>query len=267
MGLLASLCLGLARVGFGIWTIQGLRTRSRPIVDGDLGQEIEILRAELSCTVNVEARESTELATPATIGWRRPLLLPGDWREWNAAEGRAVLAHELAHVKREDFAAVVVAQLSLALNFYHPLAHWLAARLRLEQELAADAWGAALSGGKATYLAAVARLALRRDSVAFTWPAQAFLPARGTFIRRIEMLRNSKQISHVSLPIAARILTISALAALGFLVAGVRGPASSSEAQAQSQTFTATATGAGPSPGKTSNNMSFLPAARKWSSP
>ena len=39
-----------------------------------------------------------------------------------------------------------MAQLSLALHFYHPLAHWLAARLRLEQELAADAWGACALG-------------------------------------------------------------------------------------------------------------------------
>ena len=45
-----------------------------------------------------------------------------------------------------------VAQISVALHFYHPLAHWLAKRLRLEQELAADAWGAALSGGSPTYL-------------------------------------------------------------------------------------------------------------------
>ena len=108
------------------------------------------------------------------------------------AERRAVLAHELAHVCRGDFLAGLVAQLSLALHFYHPLAHWLAARLRLEQELAADAWGAALSGGKTTYLATLAQMALRRDSRALTWPARAFLPSRGTFVRRIEMLQDTQ---------------------------------------------------------------------------
>ncbi len=59
--------------------------------------------------------------------------------------------------------AGLAAQLGLALHFYHPLAHWLAARLRLEQELAADAWGARLSGGKTSYLATLAQMALRRD--------------------------------------------------------------------------------------------------------
>ncbi len=42
---------------------------------------------------------------------------------------------------RGDFLTGLLAQLSVALHFYHPLAHWLAKRLRLEQELAADAWG------------------------------------------------------------------------------------------------------------------------------
>ena len=73
--------------------------------------------------------------------------LPFDWRDWSQTELRAVLAHELAHVVRGDFLTGLIAQISVAIHFYHPLAHWLAKRLRLEQELAADAWGAALSGG------------------------------------------------------------------------------------------------------------------------
>ncbi len=141
VGFFTCLGLGLARLGVGLWGIARLRARSLPIDDRELEDEVEIVRAELSCTRRVEVRELAELATPATIGWRRPLLLlPGDWRDWSADERRAVVAHELAHVRRGDFLAGLLAQLGLALHFYHPLAHWLAARLRLEQELAADAW-------------------------------------------------------------------------------------------------------------------------------
>ena len=53
-----------------------------------------------------------------------------------------MLAHELAHICRGDFLTGLAGPVSLTLHFYNPLAHWLAARLRLEQELAADAWGA-----------------------------------------------------------------------------------------------------------------------------
>ena len=99
-----------------------------------------MLRAELGCRRPVEVRQSDDLATAATIGWRRPvLLLPPDWTTWTAAQQRAVLAHEIVHARSHDFIALLVGQFGLALHFYHPLLHWLMGRLRLEQELAADA--------------------------------------------------------------------------------------------------------------------------------
>ena len=100
-----------------------------------------------------ELRESAEIAAPAIVGWRRRLiLLPQQWREWSEAERQAVLAHEVAHIVRGDFVAWFVAQLGVVLHFYNPLVHWLARRLRIEQELAADALGAMAAGGSGTYL-------------------------------------------------------------------------------------------------------------------
>ncbi len=46
------------------------------------------------------------------------------------------------------FAAVLVSQLSIVVHFYHPLVHWLAGRLRLEQELAADSVAAQIAEGR-----------------------------------------------------------------------------------------------------------------------
>ncbi|MHB1561171.1 MAG: DUF1559 family PulG-like putative transporter [Isosphaeraceae bacterium] len=252
---LAGAGLGLGRLGIGLLGIARLRARSRPVDDPELDDLLQLLRAELSCTRPVELRELDELTTPATIGWRRPvLLLPAEWRSWDDDERRAVLAHELAHVLRGDFAAGVAAQLALAFQFYHPLAHWLATRLRLEQELAADAWGARLSGGKSSYLATLARMALRRDGRAITWPARAFLPSHGTFVRRIEMLKNHGPIRHVTLSLTARVITVAAFVASGLLVAGLRGPLGDSTAMAQEQPAPG---GAAAAPG--SYNLAFVP--------
>jgi hypothetical protein len=264
VGFLASLNVGLARLGLGFWAIHRLRARSVPVEDRDLNETVEVLRAELSCLRTVKFRETSELATPATIGWWRPLLfLPVDWHEWSADERRAVLSHELAHVCRGDFLAGLVAQLGLALHYYHPLAHWLAARLRLEQELAADAWGACLSGGTSTYLETLARMALRRDNPALTWPARAFLPSRSTFVRRIEMLRHTNPIRHAPLPRAARLLTIGTLAVLGLLVAGLRGPGGWESARAQAQPPAKTDIASNPRPATEPYNLAFLPADAK----
>ena len=92
-----------------------------------------------------------ELTTPATAGWRRPvIMLPDDWRSWDDADCTAVLAHELAHVHRRDYAAGLIARLALVFEFYHPLVHWMARRLQLQQELAADSVGGTVRGGYGT---------------------------------------------------------------------------------------------------------------------
>jgi hypothetical protein len=261
IGFFASAGLGIARLALGIWAMRRLRARSLPIADRELYEAIDVLRAETSCSRKIEIRETADLASAATVGWRRPLLLlPADWRDWNETERLAVLAHEVAHVRRRDFLAGVAAQLSLALHFYHPLAHWLAARARLEQELAADAWAAQLTGGNHAYLATLAQMALRRDSRSLTWPARAFLPSRGTFIRRIEMLRNVARIRHASLSIATRVVTLGVLGALGLLVASMRWPGAKDAALAQPPGAAATAT---PNAGNEPYNLAFLPADAK----
>lgn len=177
----------------GLWGVHRCVRQSRPVDDPGLNDLLQELRESLGCRRRVELREAPELTTPATAGWRRVfVLLPDDWRSWDEPERRAVLAHELAHVCRDDYATGMVARLALALHFYHPLVHWLAARLQLEQELAADALGARFAGGRTRYLLSLSRLALRQDGRSPCWPARGFLPAKGNLIRRIAMLRDER---------------------------------------------------------------------------
>ena len=65
-----------------------------------------------------------------------------------AADGSLapVLAHELAHVKRWDLAWVWIAQAARTLYWFNPLVYWIAFRMRLESELACDAWAMFASG-------------------------------------------------------------------------------------------------------------------------
>ncbi len=262
LAMLGSMVFGLVRLGSGLWAVRRLRSGSEPVADPALIDTVVLLRAEMGCSRPVEVRSSAELATPATIGWNRTLiLLPDDWQTWNDEERRAVLAHELAHVCRGDFVTGMLAQLSVALQFYHPLAHWLSARLRLEQELAADAWSAKISGGSQPYLTTLAQMALRRDDRVLSWPARAFLPSRGTFVRRIEMLRDSQSVRHVGLSTRVRFLTIGILATLGVLIAGLRGPMAAPAVQAQTTRET-TKTGGGADSNTVNQafDLTYLPA-------
>src|SRR5207244_1959819 len=92
------------------------------------------------------------------------------------------------------------------------------------QELAADSCGAAVMGGREPYVCALAQMALRLDSRPVSWAARPFLPARGTLIRRIEMLRDAKVLGQVPLPRAKRFLLLAVMTAVWLIIAGVKGP-------------------------------------------
>jgi beta-lactamase regulating signal transducer with metallopeptidase domain len=222
----AGLILASGRLAIGVWAVERLRRASRPVHDPALFALRDQIAAELVVNRPVELREASGLGSPATIGWRGAVvLLPPEWCDWDDTQRRVVLAHELAHVARRDYPAWLLARLSVALHWYHPLAHWLAARLRLEQELAADAAAAPLAGGQEQYLATLAQLALTHDHAPAVWPARPLLTHAwtGTLLRRIEMLRTSKVRSGRA-PTALRLAGYGALVGLGVLLAGVRGP-------------------------------------------
>ena len=228
VGVLAGMTCGLIRLCGGLWAIRICRRRGWLVVDAGLMGLVEELRGAMGCRRVVEVRAVVDLATPATAGWRRPLLLlPADWRRWNEAERRAVLAHELAHILQGDYATSLLARVVMVLNAPNPLVRWMAGRLHLEQELAADALGARFAGGPAAYVVALSSLALKQDDRrSLSWPARAFLPTRGTLIRRIAMLRNESRSSAFLRTRSVRIrsLAVLALAALTLGLATLKSP-------------------------------------------
>jgi HEAT repeat protein/beta-lactamase regulating signal transducer with metallopeptidase domain len=82
---------------------------------------------------------SDRVAMPVVCGVLDPaIVVPAGAREWSERRRRAVLCHELAHLRRRDVPVNLLARLACALHWFNPLA-WLAARgLRVEGERACD---------------------------------------------------------------------------------------------------------------------------------
>jgi WD40 repeat protein/beta-lactamase regulating signal transducer with metallopeptidase domain len=161
--------------------------RSGPVLDEEWASSLRSL-AERYCVSGVALRETSAIASPLTFGLFRPvILLPLCRRRWSAGQRALILGHELAHVRRRDFFAGLVAELAACLCWFHPLVRWLAGRLRLEQEYAADAWVAS-ANGTTDYLRCLARLALELDRGRPAL-APAFGRRRPEILRRIDMLR------------------------------------------------------------------------------
>jgi D-alanyl-D-alanine endopeptidase (penicillin-binding protein 7) len=92
----------------------------------------------------VRLRIVDTLASPVTAGWWRPVVLvpaallsgmPPDLLE-------ALLAHELAHIKRHDYLVNLLQNAIETLLFYHPAVWWISNRIRAERELIADDFAA-----------------------------------------------------------------------------------------------------------------------------
>jgi hypothetical protein len=231
---LAGMGVGLLRLAIGLWAVRIWRRHGRIVNDPGMTGLLDELRGAMRCRPPVEIREAADLTTAATAGWWRPaLLLPNDWRSWSSSERRAVLAHELAHIVRGDYAVGLLARLAVALNYYHPVVRWIAGRLQLQQEQAADALAARFAGGRASYLVALSRLALKQDGRSLCWPAREFLPVRGTLIRRIAMLRRQNETGTMDRPLSRvwRVVTTFTLLGLTLGVATLRGPARGGEGE------------------------------------
>jgi bla regulator protein blaR1 len=127
---------------------------------------------------------SDELHSPVSWGMMRPIILlnPGVIAATDEAE--AIIAHELAHVARLDWAKLLLARVACAVFWFNPLV-WLLAREshQLREEAADDA--VLLSDVDGADYASLLVNAARHDNQALLLAAHGVAPAKDSLKRRI----------------------------------------------------------------------------------
>ena len=143
------------------------------------------LQQRMGLTRVVRYCESLHLDAPAVAGWIRPVvLLPmSAVTGLTEAQLEAVIAHELAHIRRYD-ALVNLFQVGVeTLLFYHPAVWWFGKRVRVEREHCCDDEAVALCGSPVTYAHALTRMAESK-----TVPQLAMAVNRSPLVARVARL-------------------------------------------------------------------------------
>ncbi len=129
----------VARLAVGWARVRRIARQATPIHDADWIEERDRAARRLALGRRVDLMESEEVPVAMTSGMRRPLLFIGKVaRLWEVERRRIVLLHELAHVRRGDWIALILAELAVALYWFHPVAWWIGRRVRRDAETACD---------------------------------------------------------------------------------------------------------------------------------
>ena len=135
-----------ARLLVGMRLGKRLVRAAKPIEDAGASAIAAAASRAAGLRVTPRLAESEMLSVPVTLGLRESVILfPAEWREWEAGELEAVLAHEISHVARRDALVQRLALIYRAVFWFSPLAWWLDRHLADLSEQASDE--AALENG------------------------------------------------------------------------------------------------------------------------
>ena len=187
---------------------QGIR-----ILESDWQEKARRIARRLQLRQAVRLYESAIADVPAVIGWIRPIiLLPvSALTQLSPAQIEALLAHELAHVRRHDYLINLLQSCVETLFFYHPGVWWIGRRMREERENCCDDLAVMACGDPLMYARALADLEQLRSNL----PALAMAANGGHLLNRIQRLIVPLETTPPVTPVG--ITTLVVLAATAFM--------------------------------------------------
>jgi beta-lactamase regulating signal transducer with metallopeptidase domain/HEAT repeat protein len=174
----AAIAAGLGLwLAYGAFTVRRIVRNSHPLDTSDWLTPLYEIADRLELDEPPRLLGNNEAKMPFACGFLKPtIVLPSDCESWNADRRRAVLLHELAHVKRHDLVGHTLGRFACAVYWFHPLVWTAAKQLRNESERACDDLALACGARASDYAEHLLDIvtSVRRDST----PAVALAMAR-----------------------------------------------------------------------------------------
>lgn len=173
------------RMACGLWWVR--RLRAHALADrSDWQQRLDALAQRMGIGRVVALKIVADGDSPLSAGWWKPVvLLPAALAMRMPTHLlEALLAHELAHIRRHDYLVNLLQGTVEALLFYHPVTWWLSRQIRIEREQVADDIAASALETPRHLALALSQL----DRYATPFPAFAQAAHGGQLMSRIQQL-------------------------------------------------------------------------------
>jgi beta-lactamase regulating signal transducer with metallopeptidase domain len=154
-----------ARTVGGLLFARRMKRRGGRPVEGRWREKAAEIARRLSVSSPVKVLESSLVVVPTAVGWLRPaILLPASaFTGLTPQQLEAILAHELAHIRRHDYLVNLLQTAVETLLFYHPAVWWVSRQIRSEREQACDDMAVSVTGDALTYARALTKVERLRD--------------------------------------------------------------------------------------------------------
>jgi uncharacterized protein involved in exopolysaccharide biosynthesis/beta-lactamase regulating signal transducer with metallopeptidase domain len=214
-----------ARLSRSCWWVRNIRLRDNEPLEPAWLETLNDLRLRLGVSRPVGLLKSALVEVPTVIGWLRPVILvpAATLSGLTPSQLEAVLAHELAHVRRHDYVVNAFQCLVETLMFYHPVAWWISRCIREERENCCDDLVIEVCGDRLAYARALAAMEGLRGEL----PDLAFAASGGSLLNRIRRLLG---VSSETGAVSIRQLSGLALLGVGLLIIVLGGRLATSPA-------------------------------------
>ncbi|MBV6522308.1 MAG: hypothetical protein MNPFHGCM_02456 [Gemmatimonadaceae bacterium] len=190
----------------------GIARRAKPLRNPHWEELLATLRGDIGVRRPIQLLLTSDPVAPRTWGVLRPtILLPLAVMGWSRQQQRAVLLHELAHVRRRDPLFLLLSRISCALFWFHPGVWWVARALAAESELSCDACVLAHGVRRSDYAELLLLASSRFRGLWPLPPAGAALVAGGGLRDRLMRIVSPEPLDR---PVPRRIATLVASAVL-----------------------------------------------------
>ena len=151
--------LAVRLAGGWIW-VQRMKSHGAVPADATVQAIVARLSRRLHIARTITLLRSPRVDVPTVMGWLKPtVLLPmSALSGLSPVQVEAILAHELAHIRRHDYLVNLLQTLLETLLFYHPAVWWVSGQIRTEREHCCDDLAVSLCGDPVAYASALAEL-------------------------------------------------------------------------------------------------------------